>query len=103
MVTTFRIEKASLPPEGKAVRVMADGSPVAVFRVGGRLYALDAKCTHVGGPLDQGSIHGTQVTCPWHGSTFDLNDGKVVHGPAARGVTPFRVRDEGGTLVLERD
>lgn len=103
MVETIRVEKAPLPAEGHAVRVVANGVPVAVFRVGGVLYALDARCTHVGGPLDQGALEGTQVTCPWHRSVFDVRDGKVVRGPAARPATAYRVRQDGETLVLEHD
>ena len=82
---------------------MANGTPVALFRIGGALHAIDARCTHVGGPLDRGSVQGTQVTCPLHGSVFDVRDGKVIRGPATRGVTPYRARLEGDTLVLERD
>ncbi len=99
---TFRLEKAPLPSEGHAVRVMVNDTPVALFRVGGELHALDARCTHVGGPLDRGTLHGTQVTCPLHGSVFDVRDGKVVRGPAVRPATAYRVRFEGETLVLER-
>jgi len=103
MVESFRIEKAPLPSEGRGVRVLAGGTPVAVFRVGGLLYAVDARCTHVGGPLDQGPLNGTQVTCPWHRSVFDLRDGKLIRGPATRPVTAYRVRLDGEALVLERD
>jgi nitrite reductase/ring-hydroxylating ferredoxin subunit len=103
MAETIRIEKATLPEEGHSVRVLANGTPIALFRVGGTLYGLDARCTHVGGPLDQGALAGTQVTCPWHHSVFDVRDGKVVHGPATRPATAYRARVEGDTLVLERD
>ncbi|MCI4372051.1 MAG: Rieske (2Fe-2S) protein [Thermoplasmata archaeon] len=103
MTETFRLEKSALPTEGHAVRVMVNGTPVAVFRVGGELHAIDARCTHVGGPLDRGAISGNQVTCPLHGSVFDVRDGKVIRGPAARPVTAYRARLEGETLILERD
>jgi nitrite reductase/ring-hydroxylating ferredoxin subunit len=103
MVEAIRIEKATLPAEGHGVRVMANGAPVAVFRVGGRLYALDARCSHVGGPLDKGTLAGTQVTCPWHHSVFDLASGAVVQGPAVNPVKAYRVQVEGDALVLEHD
>lgn len=103
MTESTRVEKASLPAEGHGVRVVANGKPVAVFRVGGQLYAIDARCSHVGGPLDRGAVAGTQVTCPLHGSVFDVRDGSVVRGPAATPVTAYRAHLEGETLVLERD
>jgi nitrite reductase/ring-hydroxylating ferredoxin subunit len=103
MVESFRVEKAPLPAEGHAVRVVVNGVPVAVFRVGNQLYGLDARCTHVGGPLDQGTLEGPQVTCPWHHSVFDVRDGKVIRGPATQPAAPYRVRQDGEALVLERD
>jgi nitrite reductase/ring-hydroxylating ferredoxin subunit len=90
------------PPEpGKAVRILVENTAIAVFNVGGQLYAIDAKCTHVGGPLDQGPVHATVVTCPWHGSQFDVRTGTVVQGPAARPVKSYRVQVSGDGLSLE--
>jgi nitrite reductase/ring-hydroxylating ferredoxin subunit len=102
MGATIRIEKATLPTEGKPVRVTVNGVPIAVFRVGTTLHAIDPRCTHVGGPLDQGGVAGVQVTCPLHGSVFDLTNGKVVRGPASRPVTAYRVSVDGEALVLEK-
>jgi nitrite reductase/ring-hydroxylating ferredoxin subunit len=98
---SFRVENFSAPQEGKSVRVAAGGKPVAVFLVGGKLMAIGAICPHVGGPLDQGVIAGSNVVCPWHGSQFDLATGSVQHGPARGGVPSYSARIEGTTLVLE--
>lgn len=90
------------PPEpGKALRVTVDGAPVAVFNDGGLLFGVAAKCTHVGGPIDKGSVQGTTVTCPWHGSQFDLRTGAVVRGPATQPLKGYRVRAEADGLVVE--
>jgi nitrite reductase/ring-hydroxylating ferredoxin subunit len=90
------------PPEpGKAIRVTVDGTAVAVFNVGGLLYGVDEKCTHVGGPLDRGAVSGTTVTCPWHGSQFDLRTGAVVRGPASRPVKSYRVHAEADGLAID--
>jgi nitrite reductase/ring-hydroxylating ferredoxin subunit len=89
------------PPPGKAVRVTVENIAVAVFNVGGVLYGVDAKCTHVGGPLDQGPVSETTVTCPWHGSQFDLKTGVVVRGPAGRPVKSYRVREEPDGLTID--
>ncbi len=58
-------------------------SAVALFKVGGKVYCLDNSCTHVGGPLCQGTLHGTVVQCPLHGSRFDVRSGQVVGPPPA--------------------
>ena len=89
------------PDPGKAIRVTVDGSPVAVFNVGGDLLAVAAKCTHVGGPIEGGRVTGTTVACPWHGSQFELRTGAVVRGPAVQPLKSYRVRAEADGLVID--
>lgn len=100
-MAAIRIPDAPNPPAGGAVRVEADGTPIALFRVGERLLAVDARCTHVGGPLDRGRVANLAVTCPLHGSVFSLETGQVQRGPASRPVRAYRAAFEGTTLVLE--
>lgn len=97
----MRIERTKPPEPGHAIRVQAEGADIAIFNVGGRLLGIDAKCTHAGGPLDQGHVDGTIVTCPLHGSQFDLQTGAVRRGPATRPVRSYRVRAEAGGLIIE--
>lgn len=61
----------------------------------GEICALANTCTHLGGPLAEGPREGDTVTCPWHGSRFDLRTGAVVQGPAvfAEPRLSARVRD----------
>jgi nitrite reductase/ring-hydroxylating ferredoxin subunit/uncharacterized membrane protein len=68
--------------EGKATKVEVDGVDIFLTRHGGRICALGDRCTHAGGPLNEGTIQGGTVQCPWHGSVFSLEDGKVERGPA---------------------
>jgi len=64
-------------------RVDVEGVPVLLARSqAGELCALANTCTHLGGPLADGSREGDTVACPWHGSRFDLRSGAVVEGPA---------------------
>jgi nitrite reductase/ring-hydroxylating ferredoxin subunit len=91
----------SAPADGHAIRVVADGTPVAVFNRGGAYYAIGAACTHVGGPLDQGQVSDHKVRCPWHGSVFDLTTGAVVQGPARTPVKAYKARFESGALILD--
>ncbi|MGP8072312.1 MAG: Rieske (2Fe-2S) protein [Thermoplasmata archaeon] len=93
---------ATHPPEpGKSIRVIVDGTPVAVFNVGGVLFGLDARCTHVGGPMDRGPVSGMTVTCPLHGSQFDIGTGAVIRGPAVRPLKCYRVRSEADGLTID--
>jgi nitrite reductase/ring-hydroxylating ferredoxin subunit len=68
---------------------------VLLARTGGRVYALSDRCCHRSGPLHDGTLHDGCVTCPLHGSTFRLEDGSVVRGPAAypQPALETRVRD----------
>jgi nitrite reductase/ring-hydroxylating ferredoxin subunit len=91
---------AEIPP-GSTRCVDVGGRRIAVFNVGGRLYAVDDACTHRGGPLSQGNLEGHRVTCPWHGGRFDLETGNAVGPPAARSVTTYRVVVEGDQVKLE--
>jgi nitrite reductase/ring-hydroxylating ferredoxin subunit len=90
------------PPEpGTAIRVTVENSAVAVFNVGGLLFGVDAKCTHVGGPIDKGRVTDTTVTCPWHGSQFDLRTGAVARGPAIKPLKSYRVQVEADGLAID--
>lgn len=67
------------------------GKKIAVFQVNGEFYAINAVCTHKGGPLDEGELNGKIVTCPWHGAEFDVTSGKVVGAPAKENVASYKV------------
>jgi nitrite reductase/ring-hydroxylating ferredoxin subunit len=63
-------------PEGVAKEVEHDGRIYALFNVGGAISAIDGICPHQGGPLAEGELAGTVVTCPWHGWQFDVRTGQ---------------------------
>ncbi|HET7006206.1 MAG TPA: Rieske 2Fe-2S domain-containing protein, partial [Candidatus Binatia bacterium] len=82
-------------PENELKRVNADGMPVLLVRKGQRIYAIAETCAHLGGPLSEGKLEGASVRCPWHGSSYSLEDGRVLEGPSvhAQPVLQVRVRD----------
>jgi nitrite reductase/ring-hydroxylating ferredoxin subunit len=84
----FRI--SDVPPG--SVLLMGD---VAVFNAEGQLCATHARCTHKQGPLSEGTLDGSTVTCPWHGSQFDVCTGAVRRGPAEDRLATCRVTVEG--------
>lgn len=88
-------------PEGVMRRTDAAGMAVLMVRRGGRLYGMSAVCTHAGGPLDEGTLDGTVVTCPWHQSKFDIRTGRVCHGPATFAEPTLRVIEVDGTVTVE--
>ncbi|MGH7724419.1 MAG: Rieske (2Fe-2S) protein [Candidatus Eiseniibacteriota bacterium] len=68
---------------------------VAVFNVDGKLCATQNECTHRQGPLSEGELEGSTVTCPWHGSQFDVSTGAVLRGPATEPLKTYTVVVEG--------
>ncbi len=88
-------------PEGQLRRVSAAGMPALVVRRAGMLYALAAVCSHAGGPLDEGTLDGLRVTCPWHGSVFSVDSGRVCGGPATFDQPRFNIRERDGRVELK--
>lgn len=86
--------------DGKPKRIEADGTPVLLLRQGDRIRAIGATCPHLSGPLDEGSIEGDTVACPWHGSVFRLTDGALVHGPATSPVAAYEARVKDGRIEI---
>ncbi|NKQ54372.1 Rieske 2Fe-2S domain-containing protein [Amycolatopsis sp. K13G38] len=74
--------------------------PVAVYQVDGRLCAVSDRCPHAGAELSTGELAGAVLTCPRHGSQFDVRTGERVRGPADAEVPAFTVTREGGQIFL---
>ncbi|MFI6208442.1 Rieske 2Fe-2S domain-containing protein [Streptomyces sp. NPDC051041] len=80
-------------PAGQPVRRSVDDVPVLVVReTGGQIHALAERCSHLAGPLSEGTVADGCVTCPWHGSVFRLSDGWNVRGPAIAPQPAFDTR-----------
>ena len=77
------------------------GTKVNVVSTDGHLYAFDDTCTHTGCSLAKGKLDGTTVTCPCHGSQFDVSSGAALRGPANRPVRSRLVQVEGEDLLVE--
>ena len=89
---------STIPHETLVTREIDDVS-VVLYRDSDDITVLLERCAHQGGPLGSGQLIRNNghacVVCPWHGSTFDLHDGEVVHGPAGtdQPTLPSRVTD----------
>lgn len=88
--------------ENKLYRVTAAGVPVVLMRQGLQFYAISATCSHAGGPLDEGTLDGDVVQCPWHGSRFCMPDGRVLTGPATAKAPRYDVRVRNGQVEVKR-
>ena len=86
---------------GQRKLVTAKGHKIALFNLEGTLYAIDNSCPHSTGPLVEGRLFGTMITCPWHGSRFDISDGQCHSGPATTNIAIYPVQVEGEAIFIE--
>ena len=88
--------------EGATARVDADGATVMLHRRGDRVLAIGSRCSHAGGPLQEGDIDADSctVTCPWHQSVFRIDTGEVVHGPATVPQVCYETRVADGRIEV---
>jgi 3-phenylpropionate/trans-cinnamate dioxygenase ferredoxin subunit len=100
--------------DGKMKAVNVAGRQILLARVGDKYYAVDNLCPHMKGNLSQGKLEGTVVTCPLHGSQFDITNGRVVRwlkgglmskvGKAlktSKDLTVYNVKVEDGGVLVE--
>ncbi len=88
------------PSQMRAVDLAGD--QVCIANVGGKYYAIGNVCTHEGGPLNEGTLDGHEVECPWHGAHFDVRTGKVLAPPAQEPKPVYEVKVEGTSILIRK-
>lgn len=86
--------------ESEPIAVEVDRTRVLLVRRHGQVLALADRCTHRGGPLHEGDLDAGCVVCPWHGSVFRLDDGRVVRGPATQPQPAYETRVRDGKVEV---
>jgi nitrite reductase/ring-hydroxylating ferredoxin subunit len=108
-------------PEGEVRQLKARGKEIAVGRlVGGQLFAVGGRCTHLRARLGKGTLDGTLLECPWHGAKFDVTDGCVASWVARplwlklaydatlpmfmkRNIPTYEIKEENGEVLVAVD
>ena len=96
-----KVTEAATVTEGELEAFDIGGERVAVANVGGTLHAFGDTCTHLQCSLAEGRLDGTVVTCPCHGSRFDVTTGEVLRGPAQEPVRSYAARVEDDAVQVE--
>ena len=96
-----RVGSSAEVVEGSAKAYAVGSVEVAVARSNGTLYAFDDICTHRGCNLSMGDIEDTEVICDCHGSTFSMETGAVLEGPATDPIGTYPVREQDGAIEIE--
>lgn len=99
MAQPTRVAAAAEIAPGTAKVVEVGDKTLAVFNCDGSFYATDNTCKHRGGPLGEGTLSGTAVTCPWHGWEFDVSSGACAMDPSKH-LQTYPVAVEGGDLFV---
>ena len=86
--------------EGEGKVVSANGKEIALFNVDGQIFATTNTCLHKGGPLGEGMLDDSVVTCPWHGWKFNVKTGVSPVNPAAK-VETYKVKVDGDKVLVE--
>jgi nitrite reductase/ring-hydroxylating ferredoxin subunit len=87
-------------PAGRGKRVLVNGNPVAVFRLGERFHALEDCCSHAMAPLSNGEVQDGAVACPRHGAHFDIATGEVLSLQAVANVVSFPAEVREGRVLV---
>jgi nitrite reductase/ring-hydroxylating ferredoxin subunit len=96
-----KVTEAAAVAEGELAAFDVRGARVAIANVGGTLHAFGDTCTHLQCSLAEGRLDGIVVTCPCHGSQFDVTTGEVVRGPAQEPVRSYASRVEDNAVRVE--
>jgi ferredoxin-NADP reductase/nitrite reductase/ring-hydroxylating ferredoxin subunit len=92
--------------DGMLVRTDFGGRSIVIGMITGKLYAMDSVCSHEGGPLEDGTLDGYNLTCPWHQGIFDIRNAKA--SPETSWVTDLKsysvvVDEKSGEITIETD
>ncbi|MEM3369713.1 MAG: non-heme iron oxygenase ferredoxin subunit [Candidatus Micrarchaeia archaeon] len=100
-----KIAKVNEIPANGCKVFEVDGRKIAIYNISGKIYAADAECTHMKGPLCKGRTIIEEgkpyVQCPWHGAVFDLETGKPMSGPAKNPIKIYKIKIEQEDIYLE--
>ena len=95
-------ETRDIQPSNMRAVNLEGGERICIVNVEGKYYAIGNVCTHLGGPLDEGTLEGYEVECPWHGSKFDVRTGKPSKPPARQAVPVYEVKVEDNNILLRK-
>ncbi len=97
----LKVCSVDLVPLGSMKQFYIGEMEILVANYGGQFSCLDARCTHAGAPLAEGTLNGSILTCPWHGSQFNVTNGAVLRGPAQKKLRAYPTTITDGSLFID--
>ncbi len=99
-MSEVRVTSLNELPEDTGTCVDLDGTAVAVFRDGDKVYAIADRCSHAEASLCEGEVFDGEVECPRHGAAFDIATGAVLTLPATKPVATYHVEVRDGDVFV---
>ena len=104
----YEVAKTNDIPEGTMKAVLIQDKEIVVVNYDGNYYAINRRCTHMGGDLSKGKLEGKIVTCPRHGSRFDVTTGVSISGPRigflklkTKNEPSYQVKVDNGSIKID--
>jgi nitrite reductase/ring-hydroxylating ferredoxin subunit len=95
-----RVAAVTALEAGTVTPLQAAGLELAVACTRDGVFAFADRCTHAETRMSEGRLRGCRLTCPLHGASFDVRDGRVLGGPASRPLTTYPVRIADGYVQV---
>lgn len=97
----FKVCSLEIVPAGTMKQFYVADLEIMVINSNGQIFCLNGRCTHAGAPLAEGTLTAEVLTCPWHGSQFNIKNGAVVRGPAEKPLRVFHSTVKENFLFIE--
>ncbi len=97
----IKLANTDLVPRDDLKQFRVNEIEILVVNLDEQLICLEARCSHAGAPLAEGDLDGSVLTCPWHGSQFDVRDGRVLRGPAQNPIKVYASKTQDGNLFID--
>jgi nitrite reductase/ring-hydroxylating ferredoxin subunit len=101
MSQRIKVAQTDQVAPGQRKLIRAKGHEIALFNLKGTFYAINSSCPHSTGPLIEGRLFGTTITCPWHGARFNVTNGQCLTGPATTNAIAYPVQVDGTDIIIE--
>ena len=96
----FEIAPVDELPNGERLFVDIGDTPIVIFNIAGKYFAIGDVCSHDNGPLGDGNLEGHNIVCPRHGAEFDVHTGKVTSMPAVEDIPAYPVKIQDGNFFV---
>ena len=96
-----KLASASDVKPNSMMRVVVSDQKILLAKVNGNYYAISDVCMHRGCQLSKGKLEGETVTCPCHGSKYDLKTGNFLKGPTVKGEPKYELKVQDKDIMIK--